>query len=816
MCVEDGRLAPPGTHLNSAIFRWMFPTIHVSAPRVTSTTSSAPTAVDLTVWEDEILMLPESKKQLSSSSVTKTEVTKTEEQIIKKKSNTESLKKKKKTFKKKLKIKHKGDGSKTGTAASMKAMARFLKGNKSNIDDTDEEEDADAHAKEPSLQLKTRISMWNTETQSRLNGNHAPRPEDVDNFLAARPQYCLYNMDVHSIAARRQAKEDELKTYTNTKRVKQLSSGSYWNADPIITDTVVPLHEISSSATAHPAVPAVTSVTSGPAVAVTAVTAVPALPAVASVPPVAAVTDVPAIAVLPAVPVVPALPVVPATVLPVPDNAATTSSSSSPSSHTVNDAPPSESPEDHIGCPTGVMAGAVTVQILDQSACIPASADGHDLVEEMPNCIAPSECGPVDDTNTAPLSPSSQPVPDDVLQEIAEIVVLAPTVMRANTLKKKRPILRLSDCPGYGGKKSRMSDVKSEAETSMVDTSKTVLTVMYKESSTGEAVQALSILPEPLPCPLVTTEAIHCTAVAPIDLLKQDVDMKSSSQEESFMQDSAHDKCSNGTAQSTAAATPEDKCSSGTAQSKAAATPEDTSEDAISDSTTSGANCDFNAGDANPHKCHEQQDRSVPHQIDLLDIHDMQSSRRKRRRDRDCTDGRSCETNPIHKHSNYASPDGGKKRSVDSRWPSSGDRSSERGSARRRSRSREWVKEHEHDDSSTDHSRSRSRSRSEETNDRAYREEDSASSSDQYSSMPRMQSSRDAARGCNGEGNNDKGDITSGDRGRSRDKERDRDRKWLRVRDGDRLGDKFRDLSSSDDTSPSLSDAGSPKKTNVN
>ena len=92
VCVEDGRLAPPGTHLNSAIFRWIFPTIHVSAPRVTSTTSSAPTAVDLTVWEDEILMLPESQKQFSSSSVEKKE-----EQIIKKKSNTESLKKKKKT-----------------------------------------------------------------------------------------------------------------------------------------------------------------------------------------------------------------------------------------------------------------------------------------------------------------------------------------------------------------------------------------------------------------------------------------------------------------------------------------------------------------------------------------------------------------------------------------------------------------------------------------------------------------------------------------------------------------------------------------------
>lgn len=795
VCVEDGRLSPPGTHLNSAIFRWMFPTIRVSAPRVTST-SSAPTAVDLTVWEDEILMLPESQKQLSSSSVTKKE-----EQIIKKKSNTESLKKRKKTFKKKLKIKHKGDGSKTGTAASMKAMARFLKGNKSNTDDTEEEDDADAHAKEPSLQLKTRISMWNTETQSRLYGIHAPRPEDVDNFLAARPQYCLYNMDVHSIAARRQAKEDELKTYTNTKRVKLLSSGSYWNADPIITDPVVPLDEISSSAAAVPAVPAVTV-----AVTATAVSAIPALPAVASVPAVAAVTDVPAIAALPAVPVVPALPVVPAAVLPVSGNVATVSSIPSPSCPTVNDAPQSESPEEYIGCPTGVTAGAVTVEILEQSPCIPASVDGHDSVEELPDCVASSECGPVDDTNTAPPSPPSQPVANDLLQEVAEIVVLAPTVMRANILKKKRPILRLSDCPGYGGKKSRVSDVKCEAETSMIDTSKTVLTVMetvQKESSIGEAVQALSILPEPLPCIPVTAEAICATALAPIDLLKQDVDIKSSSLEEPSMHDTSQDKCSDGAAQSTAAATPED-----------------TSEDAISDATTSGACSDFNAGDANPHNGHEQQNRSAPRQIDLSDIHDMQALRRKRRRDRDCTDGRGCETNTIHMHGSYASTDSGKRRSVDSRWSGSGDRSCERGSARRRSRSREWVKEHEHDDSSTDHSRSRSRSRSEETNDRAYREEDSASSSDQYSSMPRIQSSReagkDAARGCSGEGNNDKGDITSGDRGRSRDKERERDRKWLRVRDSDRLGDEFRDLSSSDDTSPSLSDSGSPKKTNVN
>jgi hypothetical protein len=648
--------------------------------------------------------------------------------------------------------------------------------------------------------------MWNTETQSRLNGIHAPLPEDVDNFLAARPQYCLYNMDVHSIAARRQAKEDELKTYTNTKRVKQLSSGSYWNADPIVTDPVVPLHEISSSAAALHAGPAATAESILPVIP--AVTALPAVSAVtAAVPDVTAILPaVSAVTTPSAVPVVPTasiLPGIPAAVPPVTDNVATVSSIPSPSRHTVNDAPPSESPEEHIGCPTGVTAGAGTNEILELSQSISASADGHDSVEEMPDCVAPSEGGPVDDTNTAPLSPLSQPVADDVLQEVADIVVLAPTVMRANILKKKRPILRLSDCPGYGRKKSRISDVKCEAEPSMIDTSKAALTVVHKESSTGEAVQALSILPEPLPCPLVTTEAICATVVAPIDLLKQDVDMKSSSLEEPSMQDSSQDKCSNGTAQSTAAATPED-----------------TSEDAISDATTSVAYSEFNAGDANPHNCHEQQNRSAPRQIDLLDIHDMQSSRRKRRRDRDCTDGRSCETNPMHIHSNYASPDSGKKRSVDSRWPGSGDRSSERGSARRRSRSREWVKGHERDDCSTDHSRSRSRS--EETNDRAYREEDSASSSDQYSSIPRIQSSReagkDAARGCIGEGDNDKGDITSGDRGRSRDKERerDRDRKWLRVRDSDRLGDEFRDLSSSDDTSPSLSESGSPKEANVN
>lgn len=809
MWVEDGRIAPPGTHLNSAIFRWMFPTIHVSAPRVISTTSSAPTAVDLTVWEDEILMLPENQKEVSSSSVMKME-----EQVIKKKSNSETSKKKKKIFKKKLKIKHKGDGSKTGTAASMKARARFLKGTKSNIGDTEEEEDVDAHEREPSVQLKTRISLWNTETQSRLNGIHAPRPEDVDNFLAARPQYCLYNIDVHSLAARRHAKEEELKTCTKTKRVKQLSSGSYWNADPIIADPVLPLNEISISAAAihegpagnaetiFPAVPTVTAVQDVTAVlpAVTAPSAVPTatiLHAVLAV--TAAVPDVAA--------ALPAVTVVPAAVLPVTDSEAAVSSnpSPSPSRHTVNNAPHCESPKEYLGYPTGVTASAKIAETLEQSPCISASVDGHDSVQEMPDCAAPSECGPVDDTNTAPLSPPSLPAADDLLQEVAEIVVLAPIVSRANILKKKRPILRLSDCPGYGGKRSRVSDVKSEAETSMIDTSKAVLTVEHEKSFTEEAVKVLSILPETLPCTIVVTEATCDAAVAPFYLLKQDIDIESSSLEESSKHDSSQGKCSSGTVQSTAAATPED-----------------TSEDAISDATTSVAYSDFNAGDANPHNSHEQHNRSASRQIDLLDIHDMQSSRWKRRRDRDCTDGRGCETNPIHRHSNYASPESGKKRAVDSRWPGSGDRSSERGSARRRSRSREWVKDHEHDDSSTDHSRSRSRSRSEETNDGAYREEDSASSSDQYSSMPRIQSSReagnDAARGCSGEGNNDNGDITSGDRGRSRDKERerDRDRKWLRVRDSDRLADEFRDLSSSDDTSPSLSDSGSPKKSNVN
>ena len=304
----------------------------------------------------------------------------------------------------------------------------------------------------------------------------------------------------------------------------------------------------------------------------------------------------------------------------------------------------------------------------------------------------------------------------------------------------------------------------------------------------------------------VTTGTIIGAAIASSESLKQDVKIECSYLEESTMLASSTGDFSDDTTQGTETVILED-----------------TSEDAISDATTSVAYSEFNPGDENSHNGHTQHNRSTPHQTDLKEMRDMQSSRRKRRRDRDCVDGRGCEPIHIHIHGNYESPESGEKKSVDGRRPGSGqDLSSEKGSARRRSR--EWGKGHVHDDSSTDHSRSRSRSRSEETNDRVYREEDSSSSSDQYSSIPRSLSCREAgkniARGCSADEDNDKGDITSSDRGRSRDKERervrDRDRKWLRVRDSDRLGDEFRDLSSSDDTSPLLSESGSPKKSIAN
>lgn len=816
--VEDGRLAPPGTHLNSAVFRWMFPSIHITAPRAPSTTSSAsaPTAVELSVWEDEILMLPECQEQVPSSSSSSEsseslslEVKKIKVPSSKKKPNSDPPKKKKKKLKKKIKPSRKAEVSKTSTATAtaVVAMKKFLKRKKSNNDSAD----AEYIQAEP---CKARVSMWNTETQSRLNGIHAPKPEDVDAFLAARPQYCTYNPDVHSVSSRNKAKEDEVKSYTKhtkKKRVKQLTSGSYWSIDPIITDPVPaplpdpvtdPVFDPVPDPVPDPVLDGAPSEICATAAADTADTDTAAAVVAATVVATATVATVAA-----AVVVVVASPVpVPMPFDTLQDDGATTSSSRSP---TMDNTPPSVFPESHMDMHMDCTAEAAevideTIHIPKEMASITTVLNGHDSVREVSDYIAPTA---IKDIETAPILTLSQPaVLDQSVDAAGNIVVVAPIPTRVSSVKKKRPILFLSDCPGYGGKKNSLSDETVQAK----EISDIMLTaVQNKSCSEEESANTMSILSEQQTKTPITMETMYDTAVKYSEhLLKQDDSIKCSYLEECTLHKSNNDKSSHDTARS---------------RTVTAAGLEDSSEDTISDATTSVAYSDFNPGDLHSHRSHEeQQSRSTPRQTDLPEERDMQLSRRKRKRDRDCTEGRGCETNHIHIHGNFSSPESGEKRTLEGRRTGS----SEKGSAKRRSR--EWVKDRAHDDSSTDHSRSRSRSRSEETNDRVYRGEDSSSSSDQYSSMPRALSSRegskDGARGCGIDANNDKGDITSSDRGRGREKERerdnnrdrDRDRKWLRVRDSDRLGDEFRDLSSSDDTSPSLSDSCSPKKTIAN
>jgi hypothetical protein len=199
VAVEDGRIAPPGTHLIGAVFKWMYPSLSLSVDRPSAAKSgrSRDNVTDSTLGGGRDVS--KKRKSASSKAPPKAKSSKVSKEPMRVPS---------------IVSEETGDKSEAETKTEMETES-IERPSATPLEKTNrllpltlcavlKEKDREKDKMDP---MEKNITLWNLLKECRLAGVSAPPPspplEDLDIFLASKAEYCVFDKekDVHSLPA---------------------------------------------------------------------------------------------------------------------------------------------------------------------------------------------------------------------------------------------------------------------------------------------------------------------------------------------------------------------------------------------------------------------------------------------------------------------------------------------------------------------------------------------------------------------------------------------------------------------------------------
>jgi hypothetical protein len=203
VAVEDGRIAPPGTHLIGAVFKWMYPSLSLSVDRQSAAKSgrSRDNVTDSTLGGGRDVS--KKRKSASSKAPPKAKSSKVSKESVRVTSivSKETGDKSEAEIKTEMEMETEKESIARPSATPLEKTTRLLPLTLSAVL---KEKDREKDKMDP---MEKNITLWNLLKECRLAGVSAPPPspplDDLDIFLASKPEYCVFDKekDVHSLPA---------------------------------------------------------------------------------------------------------------------------------------------------------------------------------------------------------------------------------------------------------------------------------------------------------------------------------------------------------------------------------------------------------------------------------------------------------------------------------------------------------------------------------------------------------------------------------------------------------------------------------------